>query len=212
MKRIVTGHHADPTSTWTVAEILPEEFDVVKDSIGHIKKKYGFLLELSDDGWREQINSSKSQLAFMSLDEFSMPDEIIEESRKVIRRDLDIATALEARIILLILAKTINEINELSFDEFRVLIDSIRHYCLDLTNVINSSKEELAKAVEQVNKDSKMIGQEKLDEGLNRITTEEHKDQIHQSVQMLYSILEAINQPYEGEKSDTNKIKQTSIN
>jgi hypothetical protein len=215
MKRIVNGHFADPTSTRTISDILPEEFDVIRDSIEHIKKKYGFLLELSDDAWRKMMSDSKVELKSISLDEFEMSDEMMIEGREVIKRDLDITTALEVRVILLTLSKSTNEISDLSNEEFRVFIDALRHTCLDFSNLVNSSKEEMLEQVEKINKGSNLIEEGRLNEGLDRITTEEHREETYAKVQMLFSILEIINQPYEGAEyigKDGNKLDTTKVN
>jgi hypothetical protein len=216
MKRIVTGHHTDPTSTWTVSEILPEEFEAIKDSIEHLKKKYEFLIGLSDDAWRRMTAESKQKLSIMSLDEFATSDDTMIEGRKVLSRDADILTALEARILLLALSNKMDELTELFSNEFRVLVDALSHYCTDLTNVINNSKEEILAQAQKLNKEEKMISEERLVEGLNKTTTEEHQEKTYAKTQMLYSMLEVINQPYDGVGGDRfnipNKEKQTSIN
>lgn len=222
MKRIVNGHYADAGTTWDVVEMSPEYFDGIKDSVIHIKKKYDFLIGLSDEAWRDMMKKSAPELSQVSLDEFAMSDDTMIESRKVLSRDKDILIALEARILLLALSNKMDEITGLSFDEFRVLIDAIRQYCVDTTHIINSSREELLKAIKDINKNDALIGEEKLNSGLDRVTTEEYQEQAYEKVQILYSILEIINQPYEGaeyvdsngNKLDTTKQepKPTSIN
>ena len=215
MKRIVNGHYADPTSTRTLSEISTKEFEVVKDSIVHIKKKYNILIEMSDDDWKEMMQASGAQLSAMSLDEFAMSGETMMQGRKALKRDADIVSALEARIILLALSNRMNEMSDLSNDEFRVLIDAIRHTCVDFSNLVNSSREELLEQAKKINKLINILPEEKLGEGLDKITTEEHIEKVYQKTKVLYSILETINQPYEGAEyldSDGSKIEMKKSN
>ena len=223
MKRIVNGHYTDPASSRTISEISPPEFEGIKEAILHLKTKHNFLLQMSDDGFRKVIQISQAQssspLSSMPLDEFAMSDEVISDARKALQRDFDIAVVLESRIILLALSNTMDEIKDLLNDEFRVLIDAIRHTCVDFTNVINSSKEEMLQEVSQINVDG-IIPEDKIKDGLDKFTSEEYKEKIYQKAQILYSILESINQPYEeaeyfdseGNKFETKKTESNPPN
>jgi len=126
---------------------------------------------------------------------------------------MDIVSALEARVLLLALSNEMTELIDLSHGEFRVLVDAIRNYCIDLTNVINSSKEEILAQVQKMNQEEKIISEERLADGLDKITAEEHQEKTYEKIKTLYSIIETINQPYEGAEyldADGNKLDTTN--
>lgn len=196
MKRIVSGHFADPASTWDVAEISSEELAAITKSIEHTKKKYEYLLELNESSWRTMIAESNQIKTDAQNHHAETP---VDALRKAVEKDLDIIAILKAKIILVILSKeSVVGLRDLSSNEFRVLIDAVRHYCTDLTVAINATREEIEAAIGRTDEVKDFQVKENITVGLNKMSTEEYKEEKYSLVQKLFSILEIINEPYEG--------------
>lgn len=211
MKRVLTGHYASSDTRWGVTEMSDEDFKDVQESICHLKGKYDFILTLSDEAWRELMVNTKSEIYQIPLDEFAISSDVMIETRKAMSTDRDIAIVLETKMLMLALLNKTNELTDLCGNEFRVLVDAIRCHCADLTKIVNSSKDEIISEAQRVSEKSDFISREKLMSGIDKITSEEHRENSYEKSKKLYIILEAINQPYKSKPSSIES-NPTSIN
>jgi len=129
MRKVVSGKYSEPNSTRSIFEISMEEFDMIKESVVHLKNKYSFFIDASEEELRNIMGFTGN----------------IDDFRKDISSDTEALKALEVRIMTLVLSSS-NEIPEMTPHEFRMLVESVANYCADITNAIDMNADEVKAA------------------------------------------------------------------